>query len=172
MKITKIKKIYQGREASLNLIEVKFQRRKISKEVVIHPNTVAILPLIGKNKIVLVRQYRFPAKKELWEIPAGKLKKKERPQKAAQRELKEETGFKAGKWEKIAEFYNSPGYTTEYMCLLKATHLKKGKKSPDEDELIRKIKIFTLNEALEMIKKKKIVDAKTILAIFNEFLRA
>jgi len=165
MKIIKVKKIYKGQEFSLNLIEGRFDKKKILKEVVVFPNSVAILPFIDRNKIVLIKQYRFPAQKEIWEIPAGKVNKGEQPQIAARRELKEETGFETKKLEKIAEFYKSPGYSTEYMHLFKAILSKKGKQLLDSDEIINKIKIFSLKEALEMIKKKKIIDSKTILAI-------
>jgi len=166
MRIKKIKRIYKGEEVSLRLVEAKFNEREIKKEIIIFPNTVAILALIDKNKIVLVRQYRFPAKKELWEIPAGKLKKREIPKIGAKRELKEETGFVAGKLKKIAEFYLSPGYSTEYMYLFKANSLKKEKQTLDKDEIINKVKVFSLKEAFKMIKGKKIIDAKTILALF------
>lgn len=160
MKLQK-KIIYKGREITLELIK----RENFQKEIVVFPNTVAILPLISKRKIILIRQYRFPAKKELWEIPAGKLKKGEKPEMGAKRELREETGFQAGKLEKIGEFYLSPGYLTEYMHLFRATFLKKGDQSFDKDEIIKDVKIFDLKKAFEMIKKKKIIDAKTILAI-------
>ena len=165
MKIKRVRKIYKGGELNLELIEVNFGEKKIKKEIVLHKNSVGILPLIGKNKIVLIKQYRFPAKRELWEIPAGMLKKNEKPRITARRELKEETGFEAERIVKIAEFYKSPGYDTEYMHLFKANRLKKGKQHLDQEELINKVKVFSLKEALKMIKNKKIVDAKTILAI-------
>jgi len=171
MKIKKVKKIYKGKEFSLELIEGKSGEKEIKKEVISFPNTVAVLPLVGKDKIILVRQYRFPVKKEIWEIPAGKLKKGEIPESGAKRELKEETGFGVVKLEKIAEFYKSPGYTTEYMYLFRAFGLKKGRQIFDKDEIIKKVKIFDIKEALEMIKNKKIIDAKTILAILNEYLK-
>jgi len=168
----KKKIIYKGKEISLELIEGKIFQKEIEKEIVVFPKTVGILPLIEKDKIVLVRQYRFPAKKELWEIPAGKLEKGEKPEVGARRELKEETGFTAGKLEKIGEFYPTPGYSTEYMHLFRATLLMKGKQSLDEDEIIKNVKVFDLREILEMIEKKKIIDAKTILAVFSEIKTA
>jgi len=165
MKIKRVKEIYKGSEVGVKLIKAKFGKKEIKKEVVLHKNSVGILPLIGKEKIVLVKQYRFPAKRELWEIPAGMLEKNEKPIKAAKRELKEETGFEAKKLLKIAEFYKSPGYNTEYMHLFKANQLKKGKQYLDEDELINRVKVFSLKEVLKMMKRKEIVDAKTIIGI-------
>lgn len=165
MKIKKVKGIYKGKEISLKIICAKFNEKEIEKEVVFYPKTVAILPLIEKDKIVLVRQYRFPVKKEIWEIPAGKLKKGEKPEIGAKRELKEETGFEPKKLRKISQFYLSPGYSNEFMFLFQAEGLKKGKQVVDENEIINKVKIFSLTEILKMIKNKKIIDAKTIIAV-------
>ena len=140
--------------------------QKFFEVIVFHfPKTVGILPLIEENKIVLVRQYRFPAKKSLREIPAGKLEEREKPIEGAKRELLEETGYFTKNLKKMAEFFVSPGYSTEYMYLFLAKNLKKRKQNFSEDEKIEKVKIFSLKEILEMIEEKKIVDEKTILAI-------
>lgn len=168
MKIKKIREIYKGEEVSLKLIKATFNKKEFKKEIVVFPSTVGILPLIDKDKIILVKQYRFPAKRELWEIPAGKLEINEKPEIGAKRELREETGFEVGKLEKILECYKSPGYSTEYIHLFKATSLKKRRQSFDKYEIIKKIKIFPLNEVLKMIKNREIIDAKTILAVFSE----
>ncbi len=170
IKIIKKEHKFTGRAVSLDVVEFKFKNKRLKAEIVDFPNTVGVLPLLGKNKIVLIRQYRFPAQKELWEIPAGKVDKGEQPKEAAKRELKEETGFKAGRLEKIGEFYVSPGYTKEYMHLFRASMLKKGEQSLDETEgeVINRVKIFDLQESLKMIKEKKIIDVKTILSIVLE----
>ncbi|XOA42870.1 MAG: NUDIX hydrolase [Candidatus Nealsonbacteria bacterium] len=170
IKITKTKSLYKGNEISLNRIDWKFKGKEMRKEVVIFPNTVAVLPLIKKDKVILVKQYRFPAEKELWEVPAGKLDKDEKPEEGAKRELEEETGFKTGKLEKIGEFYVSPGYTTEYMYLFRADLLKKGNQALDNGEIINNVKIFDLKEVLKMIRDKRIIDVKTILAVKLEVL--
>ena len=170
IKMIKVDRVYKGNEISLDKITWRLKEKKREKEVVVFPNTVAVLPIIGKDKVVLVKQYRFPAKKELWEIPAGKLDKGEKPKEGARRELEEETGFKAGKLERTAEFYISPGYTTEYMCLFR-THLsKKIGQSLDDGEIISRVKVFDIKKVLEMIKKKQIIDVKTILAVKLEVL--
>lgn len=171
MKIKLLKTII-GPSASFKIIETKIEKKKWKINILEFPKTVGILPLLEKNKIVLVKQYRFPARKELWEIPAGKLERNEDPKKGAERELKEETGFEAKKLEKIAEFYPSPGYSSEYMYLFRAINLKKGKQNLDEGEKIEKVTIFSLKETLKMIKKRKIIDAKTIIAICVEFFRS
>jgi ADP-ribose pyrophosphatase len=164
--ISKNKIIYQGKEISLKLIEKRGLKNKIEQVIVNFPKTVGVLPVDEKGRIILVKQYRFPAKKDLWEIPAGKLKKREKPEIGAKRELKEEAGLGAQKLKKIAEYFVSPGYTSEYQYLFVAKNLKKEEKTPDEGEVIKKIKKFSLAEILKMIKEKKIVDVKTILAIF------
>ncbi len=163
MKI-KRKKVFKGKIFSVEEIRGRFGKKQIEADIIIFPKTVAILPLIGRDKIVLIKQYRLPARKELWEIPAGKLEKGEGPVAGARRELKEETGFSSGKMEKLAEFYPSPGYLTEYTYLFRTEVLKSGRQSLDSDELINRVEVFRIEEVLEMIKKKKIIDAKTILA--------
>ncbi len=170
IKVGKTKLLYKGNEVSLNMIKWEFEGKERKKEIVYFPNTIGVLPVIKRGKVILVKQYRFPAKKELWEIPAGKLDKNEKPETGARRELKEETGFTAGNLEKIGEFYVSPGYLTEYMHLFRADLLKKGNQLLDEGEIINKVKIFDLKEVLKMIENRRIIDVKTILAVKLEEL--
>jgi ADP-ribose pyrophosphatase len=162
----KLIKKCRGNVILFEVFEEEVGKAKIKRDVVKFPKTVGILPLIGKDKIVLIRQFRFPINKEIWEIPAGKLDKGEKPEIGAKRELKEETGYEAKEVKKIGEFYLSPGYSTEYMYLFLARGLKKGEQSLDKGEKIKEVKIFSKKEVLEMIKTRKIVDAKTILALF------
>jgi len=162
----KLIKKCKGNVILFEVFEEKIGKIKIKRDVVNFPKTVGILPLVGKNKIVLIKQFRFPIKKEIWEIPAGKLNKGEKPEIGAKRELKEETGYVAKELKKIGEFYLSPGYSTEYMYLFLAKGLKKGKQILDKGEKIEEVKIFSRKEILKMIKAGKILDAKTILALF------
>jgi ADP-ribose pyrophosphatase len=162
----KLIKKCKGNVILFEVFEEKIGEAKVRRDVVNFPKTVGILPLIENDKIVLIRQFRFPIKKEIWEIPAGKLDNGEKPELGAKRELKEETGYQAKELRKIGEFYLSPGYSSEYMYLFLAKGLKKGKQSLDEGEKIKEVKIFSKKEVLKMIKTRKIVDAKTILALF------
>jgi ADP-ribose pyrophosphatase len=162
----KLLKKCKGNVVLFEVFEEEIGKAKIKRDVVKFPKTVGILPLIGKDKIVLIREFRFPINKEIWEIPAGKLDRGEKPEIGAKRELKEETGYEAKELKKIGEFYLSPGYSTEYMYLFLATGLKKGEQSLDKGEKIKEVKIFSKKEVLKMIKSRKIVDAKTILALF------
>lgn len=168
MENKKIKEAYKGKVIDLRIIKGKFQGKDILKEIVVFPNTVTILPIIEKGKVVLIKQYRFPIEKEIWEVPAGKLDKGEDPADCAKRELKEETGYMAEKLEKIREFYMVPGYSTEYMTIFRATSLKQGEQALDNNEIINKVKVFSLGEALKMIENKEIIDAKTIVALMYE----
>jgi ADP-ribose pyrophosphatase len=162
----KLLKKCKGNVILFEVFEEEIGKTKIKRDVVKFPKTVGILPLIGKDKIVLIRQFRFPINKEIWEIPAGKLDRGEKPEIGAKRELKEETGHEAKELKKIGEFYLSPGYSTEYMYLFLARGLKKGEQSLDKGEKIKEVKIFSKKEVLKMMKSRKIVDAKTFLALF------
>jgi ADP-ribose pyrophosphatase len=118
-----------------------------------------------KKRILLVRQYRLPADKYMWELPAGKVDPGEKPLQAAKRELAEETGYQAKKWEKLASFFVSPGYVEERMTIFRATDLTAGDANPMDDERIE-TRWFKRKEIGEMIQAGKIEDAKTIIGFF------
>ncbi len=167
----KIKEIYKGKRIILKSVQGFYKGKKVDKEFISYPNVVAILPLIEKNKLILVKQYRVPIKQELWEIPAGKIEKGEKPKDCAYRELEEEAGFKAKKLERIGEFYKSPGISTVHLTLFRATGLQKTEQKISDSEFINNVEIFSLDRALKMIKNKEIMDAHTIIAIMYEVNR-
>jgi len=117
-----------------------------------------------KKRILLVRQYRLPANKYLWELPAGRIDPGERELKAAQRELLEETGYTAAKWRRILKFYASPGFVAETMSVFLATDLRAGEAQPEEDEVIYK-RMVPLPAAVRMVMRGTIRDAKTISSV-------
>lgn len=159
------KKIFSGRLLGLKVLKVKLpDGRTTWREIVYHPGAVAIVPILQGNKIILVQQYRKAVGENLLEIPAGTLHPKEKPLKCAQRELIEETGYKANNMEKILDFYSTPGYTTEKIYLFKATGLVKTKSRQEKDEFI-KIVIITIDRLKKMFKEGHIKDAKTIVAL-------
>src|SRR5689334_5952930 len=82
----------------------------IQRFIVRHPGSAVMMPVDGKDRVLLVKQFRLPARRELWELPAGRLDPGESPLEAAKRELREETGYKAKKWVKLASFWATPGY--------------------------------------------------------------
>src|SRR6478609_4239739 len=128
---------------------------EIHRSIVRHPGSAVMIPVDDKDRILLVHQFRLPAERKLWEIPAGRLDPGETPLKAAKRELEEETGVKAKKWIKLASFYASPGYVAEKMNLFLALDLKKGKQNLMEDERIE-IEWFSKKHLREMIRSGKI----------------
>ncbi len=137
------------------------------REVVRHPGAAAVIALTDENKIPLENQYRYPIGKTLWEIPAGKLDTGEDPLICAKRELNEETGIKAEKWETLGYIYTTPGFSDEKIYLFFAKELTNGRTHLDEDEFVE-VKYFTVEEVESMIIDNRITDSKTISA----FLRA
>jgi ADP-ribose pyrophosphatase len=135
---------------------------KMKRCVVRHIGSAVVMPVDEKNRVLLVRQYRLPAERYLWELPAGRLDPGETPLQAAKRELGEETGYKARDWKKIASFWVSPGYVEERMTIYRASDLKEGAASPMEDEKIE-MEWFTRKQIADMIAKGTIQDAKTML---------
>jgi len=134
---------------------------EISRSVVRH-NGSAVVLAVNRQSILLVRQYRLPAEKALWELPAGKVDDGETPLVAAKRELAEETGCTAENWSLLASFYVSPGFVDERMHLYLATSLTKGKPTPMDDEQIE-IAWFKRKEVSLLIQNGKIEDAKTLI---------
>jgi len=135
---------------------------EIRRGIVQHRGSAVMMPVDERGRVLLVRQYRLPARRYLWELPAGRLDEGETPLKAARRELKEETGYRARRWKKLVSLYPSPGYVAEKMTIYLATELVKGDATPMGDERIE-CRWFAARELDELIRKGKIVDGKTIV---------
>ena len=135
---------------------------KIKRSVVRHAGSAVMMAVDEKNRVLLVRQYRLPAGKYLWELPAGRLDPGEKPLQAARRELIEETGYRARQWTRLARFWASPGYVQERMTIYLATDLTAGEATPMDDERIE-TRWFTRKELAKMIQSGKIEDAKTMI---------
>ncbi len=138
--------------------------KKHLHETIHHPGSCAVVPLLSRNRIVLIHQKRPSIRKWLWEIPAGTLERGENPRRCAARELVEETGYRAKQLKKIAAFYTSPGFCTEIMHLYVARNLSSVTQKLEEDEAIQP-RIFPIQKALQMVKKGAIRDAKTIVGL-------
>ena len=138
---------------------------EIHRAIVQHNGSAVMMPVDSKGRILLVRQYRLPARRYLWELPAGRLDPGETVLKAARRELREETGYRARKWKKLVSFWPRPGYVAEKMTIYLATGLAAGDAMPMEDERI-KTKWFTPREIERAIGTGTIADAKTIIGYF------
>jgi len=141
--------------------------RKARRDIVHHNGSVVILAVENSGsepRLLLERQYRHAANDFLWELPAGRIDPPEKELPAAQRELLEETGYRAGSWRRIFKFYASPGFVAETMAVFLATDLRAGKARPEEDEKISK-RMVPLTAAVRMALSGKIKDAKTIMSI-------
>ena len=143
--------------------------RANERDVIRHNGSVVILAVDNsKSKrdpwIVMERQYRHAANQYLWELPAGKLEAGEDPLAGAQRELAEETGYRAKKWRPLVEYYASPGFLGESMKVFLAEGLEPGEACPEEDEEIE-LRLVKLSELLKMIEKGAILDGKTLTSV-------
>ena len=168
MKITSSKEVYQCRLFSVTEDEAVDPKTgfTIKRSVVRHAESAVMMAVDEKKRILMVRQYRLPAEKYLWELPAGKVDPGEKPLQAAKRELAEETGYKARTWTKLASFWASPGFVQERMTIYLATDLTAGAATPMDDERIE-ARWFTRKEVREMIAAAKIEDAKTMVGFLT-----
>ena len=156
--------VYDGRVVQLHVDEVELPNgKRTTREVVEHAGAVVVLPIDQSGVVLLVRQYRYPIGKDLLEAPAGGIDPGEAPEQAAQRELQEEIGHKAGRLDGLGEFWTAPGFCTEYMYAYLARDLSPSSLAPDEDEEIV-VERHSLDSIRAMIRDGRIVDAKTIAA--------
>ena len=143
--------------------------KESERDVIRHSGSVVILA-IDKSKskkdpwIVMERQYRHAARQFLWELPAGKLDAGEDPLAGAQRELEEETGYRARKWKPLVEYYGSPGFLGESMKVFQAEGLLAGDAHPEDDEEIE-FRLVKLSEIVKMIERGAIKDGKTLCSV-------
>ncbi len=162
----KKKKIYQGRILGLTVYDLTIRGRKVRREIIEHGGAAAMLAIDNDNKVILVKQNRFP-RGDILEIPAGTLEKGEKPKKCAFRELQEETGYKARKMTPLITYYPSVGYNTEAIhCFVASGLSQPGDLKLDEDEIISVVKI-PLKKLIKMIISGKIIDSKTICAVLT-----
>jgi ADP-ribose pyrophosphatase len=137
---------------------------EIVREVVRHAGGAGALPVFDDGRIALVRQYRHPARRDLLEIPAGKLETGEAPAECAARELEQEIGWRAGCLEKLCEFYTTPGFCEEKLYIYLATALQPTAQQLDEDEVVEVV-YLPLSEAMQMAARGEIEDSKTLIAL-------
>lgn len=135
---------------------------EIKRNIIHHPGSAVMMAMDKRKRILLVRQFRLPARQYLWELPAGKLDAGETPLQAAKRELKEETGYRARVWKKLASYYPSPGFLAEKMTIYLATGLTDGEAAPMEDERIEQ-RWFTTRELDTLIREGRLHDGKTLI---------
>jgi ADP-ribose pyrophosphatase len=157
--------VHRGRKIQVALETTLLENGEtIQRDVILHPGAVAILPLVDAEHVCLIRNQRPIVGQTLLEIPAGTLEAQEPPDTAAVRELAEETGYRAGRWRKLMEFFPSPGVLNERTYVYLAQDLTPGRQQLEKDEDI-KPRIVAWQEAVNWILDGTIQDAKTLLAI-------
>ncbi len=159
------KELFQGR--IIRLMEKKLvlpNGRRTTYHIVEHPGAVAIVPVHANGDVVLLKQFRPTIGMEIYEIPAGTMEEGEAPLATAKREIIEETGFKAKRWEKIADFYTAPGFCDERMHVYLARDLTPAQADGDADEILRPVRM-SIDAALKLIRTRRIRDAKTIAGL-------
>lgn len=160
------KREFEGRVITVEQWQVRLpDGREAGREIVLHNGAAAVVPLDHQHRVTLVRQHRVAIGRTTLEIPAGKLDSPgEDPFDCARRELEEETGLVAGKWQKLAHVVTTPGFCTERIALYLATDLKQAQAHTDPDEFISLVRL-PLSEAVLMVENGEIEDAKTCLAL-------
>jgi len=165
VRVLSSKKLYDGRVLRLKVDRViEPGDVKATREVVEHEGSVVIIPYLPGGRILLVRQFRYAARKHLWELVAGSMEAGESVLRAARRELLEETGYRAGSVKRLLSFYSSPGFLTEQMHLVEARDLTPSTAEPEADERIQ-VGEFSKSQVEKLLREKKIVDGKTLAGL-------
>lgn len=156
---------YRGRVLNLRLDTVRVKDgTETLREIAEHHGAVAMIPLDDSNRVTLVKQWRAATGRVMLEIPAGTLEVNEKPEEGAPRELLEETGLTAARWDFLVRFFPSPGILTEEMFLYLARELSQGEQNLMDDEDIEVVQL-SLDEAIARIGTSEIADAKTIVGL-------
>jgi ADP-ribose pyrophosphatase len=163
--VVKSQMIYEGPVFGLRRDEViEPSGLRTVREVITHPGSVVILPILPDKRILLIRQYRHATRQYMWELVAGRIDAGEQPKEAALREMIEETGYRVKKLRVFLDVFPTPGFLEERMYILLAEGLTAGQATPEEDERIE-AKAFTRKEVENMIQSNVIRDAKTIAGV-------
>jgi ADP-ribose pyrophosphatase len=159
---------YKGRKFDFEVNRLRLPNKVEGEwECIRHPGGALAVPVTAEGKLVLVRQYRFAVQGRILEFPAGTLEATENPLETVQREIEEETGYSAQKWDKLGEFFLAPGYSDEIIYAFLARDLTKLDTPPkqDEDEDIETI-LLTPEEMEKAILEGEPIDAKSITSFF------
>jgi ADP-ribose pyrophosphatase len=157
--------IYRGRKIDLALQAVRLaDGSEAEREVVLHPGAVALVPMVDRDHVCLVRNHRYAVGRTLLEVPAGTIDPGETPDMTAVRELREETGYDAGRMARIGAWFVSPGVFSERMSLYLCEDLRPGPTDHQPDETLEPV-VVAWDEAVRMVLDRRIEDAKTMLAI-------
>jgi ADP-ribose pyrophosphatase len=159
--------VFGGKVFDLRVDEIEYESGNSGiREVAVHPGGAVVVAITRDEKILLVKQFRYPFQKVFLELPAGKLDPGEDPEKCAIRELEEETGYTTNHINKLGFITTTPGFCTEVLHIFLASDLTEGDHKREEGEHGMEVLELSLDEVEEMIKKGDIVDAKTISGIY------
>jgi ADP-ribose pyrophosphatase len=168
-KILSSKTIYEGKIFGIRRDEViEPSGVHATREVITHPGSVVVLPVLPDGRILMIRQYRHATRQYLWELVAGRIDAGENPRQAAARELIEETGYRAKKFRIFLDIFPTPGFLEERMFILLAEGLTAGAAEPEDDEKIIS-RVYNRKKLEEMIRTGKLRDAKSIAGILYYF---
>jgi ADP-ribose pyrophosphatase len=156
--------IFKGHIFDVTVYTIREGHTTYKRDVVHHPGGAGTVAVFDDTTIALVKQYRHPVVRYTFEIPAGRLEPPELPEHCAARELEEEIGVKAGRIERLTEFFSTPGFCEEKLWIYLATELTPAKQKLEDDELVEIIRV-SFPRAFEMIADGEIEDAKTIIGI-------
>lgn len=158
--------IYEGRVFTIVRDEVRHRSGYSAvREVVEHDGGAVIAAVFDDGDVLLISQYRYPVAEEILELPAGKLAPREDPLDCAKRELQEETGFSAGRWEKLTAMLSTPGFCSEVLHIFMAQDLRSGEQALEEGEESIAVLRVPMREALAMCTDGRIRDGKTITGL-------
>jgi len=160
-----IRNVFKGRVLTLNLEQVRLPNGRVAElEIAHHPGGAAVVALDAEGRVCLLRQFRHAAGGWLTELPAGKLDGGEPPLECAQRELAEEAGAVARRWDKLGEFFSSPGVLTEVIHLYLARELTATDAQPEEHEVFE-ARWIPLDEAVDLAASGRLQDAKSVIGL-------
>ena len=167
-KVSKSDTVFQGKVFDVKIDEIEYNGTgmKAMRQVAVHPGGAVVVPVLSNGKIVLISQYRYPHKKTILELPAGKLEIGEDPQVCATRELTEETGYSSNKVSKLGKIFTTPGFCDEILHIYLAEDLTPGEHAREEGEEDMEIFELSIDEIDDKIRTGEIVDAKTICGVY------
>jgi ADP-ribose pyrophosphatase len=163
--VENIRTVFKGRVLTLNLEQVRLPNGRVAElEIAHHPGGAAVVAIDAEGRVCLLRQFRHAAGGWLTELPAGKLDGGEPPLECARRELAEEAGVSARRWEKLGEFFSSPGVLTEVIHIFLAQDLAPAEASPEDHEVLEASWV-PLAEAMDLAASGRLQDAKSVIGL-------
>jgi ADP-ribose pyrophosphatase len=166
--------LHQGVVFDLIVDHIEYPSGKESvREVAKHPGGAVVVPVFGNGDVLMIKQFRYPIQRVIYELAAGRLNPGEDPEHCARRELEEETGYTADRYERLTAFYTTPGFCTEKLHIFLATGLSRvaGGQKLEEGEASISAVTIPLGQALDMIASEEIVDGKTIVGLYMAAMR-